>query len=65
MMPTAKYPNKAMMKRMQQRTSVQPLRGEKCPYRSCRKDRYRETEGDSSPVVNRPLEVRIKLPGLP
>lgn len=37
MIPTAKYPNKARMKMIQQRISVQPLRQEKYHYTSCQK----------------------------
>lgn len=40
MMPTAKYPNRAKMKRMQHKISVQPLRREKSHvYMCCHKER--------------------------
>lgn len=69
--PTAKYPSKAKMKRMQQRISVQPLRRGEAErgwwglvlQKENNSDQRLKT--DISPVVNRPFEVWVKLPGLP
>lgn len=63
------------MKRIQHRTSVQPLsRGEQeAEYvylglvlqKDNQTELLLEIEKDMSPVVKRPFEVGVKLPGLP